>query len=183
MFDALAADGDEYLTFCGVLGLGQLLAGSPDDGLAERLRAHAADGRWRISEAVAMALQRVGEVDLPRLFALAADWAGDPHALVRRAAVAAVCEPALLRTPAAAAAAVDLCARVTRTLAELPPARRREPEVRALRKALGYCWSVAVAADPAPGLPRLRELVGSADRDLAWIARENLRKRRLAAYA
>ena len=60
---------------------------------------------------------------------------------------------------------------------------RRSEEFKALRKGLGYCWSVAVAAAPEVGKPAFEQLVGRAaasdDRDLAWVARENLRKRRL----
>jgi hypothetical protein len=60
---------------------------------------------------------------------------------------------------------------------------RRSDELKALRKGLGYCWSVAVAAAPEVGRPAFEALVDRAveggDRDLRWIARENLRKRRL----
>src|SRR5699024_9777527 len=63
------------------------------------------------------------------------------------------------------------------------PADRRSEEFKAFRKGLGYCWGVAVAADPATGAPAFEALVEraaeSGDHDLRWIARENLRKRRL----
>jgi hypothetical protein len=39
---------------------------------------------------------------------------------------------------------------------------------------------LAVAADPAAGLPRFRALSGYGDRDVDWIVRENSRKARLA---
>lgn len=62
-------------------------------------------------------------------------------------------------------------------------ADRRSEAFKALRKGLGYCWSVAVAATPRTGAPVFEALVeraaASGDRDLRWIARENLRKRRL----
>jgi hypothetical protein len=66
-------------------------------------------------------------------------------------------------------------------LAGLPLSRRRDADVRTLRQGLGYCWSVAVAADPVAGLPRFRALAGSADRDVSWIVRENSKKARLAS--
>ena len=50
-----------------------------------------------------------------------------------------------------------------------------------LRQALGYCWSVAVAADPDAGLPLFHVLEAHPDRDVAWIVRENSRKARLTA--
>ena len=104
----------------------------------------------------------------------------DPRPLVRRAAAAAVCEPRLLRTAPAAACAIEVCSRATEGLAGLPSDGRRDSGARALRQALGYCWSVAVAADPAAGLPRFLSLAASADHDVAWIVRENGKKARLA---
>jgi len=180
VFDRLIASDEEYLVFCGVLGLGRRLAEKPDAALVGQLKHQAADGRWRVREAVAMALQRVGDADLPRLLDLAARWAGDPAPLVQRAAVAGLCEPRLLTEAPAAARALEACATATESLAARPLAERTDPGVRALRQTLGYGWSVAVAADPTAGLPRFQELRISADRDVQWIVRENCRKARLA---
>lgn len=174
--DALIASGDEYRTFCGVLALGSR---ATDPAVLERLHRHACDERWRVREAVAMALQRLGDRDLPALLAVVRSWSGDPHPLVQRAAVAAICEPRLLRTPGAAAAAVDACRRTTESLAARDPQERRHADVRTLRQGLGYCWSVAVAADPGPGLVAFRAL-DDRDADVAWIIRTNLGKKRLA---
>lgn len=182
-FEALIATGEEYLVACGVVGLGRLLAGGIDGGVHERLRSHAADHRWRVREAVAMALQRLGDADVGRMFDVAEVWAADSDPLVQRAAVAGVCEPRLLREPQAAARAIEICDRITRTLANRPADRRRDPGVRSLRQALGYCWSVAVAADPAPGLARFRALSRYDDADIAWVIRNNEKKARLAKLA
>lgn len=177
-FDRLIATDDEYLVFCGVVGLGRLLAeGAP---VEDRLREHACDARWRVREAVAMALQRLGDADVARLLDLVTGWAIHPHPLVQRAAVAGVCEPRLLQAPAAAACAVNVCAQLTQGLAALPADKRRDAGVRTLRQALGYCWSVAVAADPTAGLPHFRALTACDDPDVAWIMRENRKKARLA---
>ncbi len=176
--DALIDTDDEYLVMCGVVGLGRLLAEGAE--VVPRLRRHAMDSRWRVREAVAMALQRLGDADLPRLVDLASDWANDDHPLVQRAAVAGICEPRLLKDPAVATRAVDICREVTDTLAARPAAARKQPDVRTLRQALGYCWSVAVAADPATGLPAFRTLQDHPGPDIAWIARENAKKSRLA---
>lgn len=178
-FDRMIATDDEYSVFCGVIGLGRLLAEGTD--VLPRLRGHAVDPRWRVREAVAMALQRLGDADLPHLLNTTMTWADDPDPLIRRAAVAAVCEPRLLTTGPAAACAIEVCSRATEGLAGTPADGRRDPGVRTLRQALGYCWSVAVAADPAAGLPRFRALADSADRDVAWIVRENGKKARLAS--
>ncbi|MEU4236174.1 hypothetical protein [Actinoplanes sp. NPDC026619] len=183
LFDRLIATGDEYLTLCGVVGLGRLLAEDPDSApvaLEKRLREHASDDRWRVREAVAMALQRLGDADPSRLRAVVAGWSGWEDPLVLRAAVAAICEPRLLKVRETAAAALDACATATDRLAAIPADRRRDDDVRTLRKALGYCWSVAVAADPVAGLPQFRALSAATDADIVWIARENAKKTRLA---
>lgn len=180
LFDDLIASGDEYLTFCGVLGLGAMLAGG-DPGVLPRLHEHATDDRWRVREAVAMALQRLGDADLPRLLDVVRAWAGDPDPLVQRAAVAGICEPRLLQSRTAAAAAREACHTATASLAARPVEQRKDANLRTLRQGLGYCWSVAVAADPERGLVEFAKLEPATDPDVAWIVRENRKKRRLAS--
>lgn len=177
---ALADDADEYLRSCGTAALGRLVLESPADaGLVALLHARAADPLWRVRESAAMALQRIGDGDPAALRALVDAWALDPHPLVRRAAIAGVCEPRLLKDPGTAAAALDACAAATASIEALPAGARRDPDVRTLRQALGYCWSVAVAGAPAAGLPAFAALRGSADADVAWVVRENEKKARL----
>lgn len=173
----LRAEPDEYLRCCGVIALWRSFATDRPAATAELTRA-AADQSWRVREAVAMAVQRLGDEDFPGLLELVAAWLADPSALVQRAAVAAICEPRLLRAPDAAAAAVAACSRATRNLLELPVEARRRPDARTLRQALGYCWSVAIAADPDAGLPVFLALTGD-DPDLTWIVRTNRGKARL----
>jgi hypothetical protein len=110
------------------------------------------------------------------------EWArGSP--LERRAAAAALCEPALLTTPERVGEVVSVLIEATTAIVQASAEERRSKEFKALRKGLGYCWSVAVAAAPEVGKPAFEQLVEqvavSGDRDLAWVARENLRKRRL----
>ncbi len=174
----LIASGDEFATVCGLVTLGRLL-GRGDDAQVSVLHGYASDERWRVREGVAMALQRAAADDPARAFTVAERWANDPDALVRRAAVAAVCEPRLIRDPSFARRALRVVERVTAALAELPPNERRVPSVRTLRQALGYAWSVAIAAIPDVGLPSFRQLAERSDADLQWIVHENLKKHRL----
>jgi hypothetical protein len=166
----------EFLAFCGVVGLGRLLA-EGDGSLLEDLRRHASDPRWRIREAVAMALQRLGDADMERLLAAMDEWStGTP--LEQRAAAAALCEPRLLGRPEHARATLHILDRITASVAAA--AERRSPEFQALRKGLGYCWSVVVAALPEEGKALMEKWLASADPDVRWIMRENLKKARLA---
>jgi hypothetical protein len=166
----------EFLAFCGVLGLGKLLAGGREDVL-EALRMYAGDPRWRVREAVAMALQRLGDADMALLLRSVQPWL-QGSLLERRAVAAGLCEPRLLRQPEHAAQVLQLLDQITGSL--LVEVDRRSEPFRVLRQALGYCWSVAVVALPEAGRPALERWVESDDPDARWIVRENLRKKRLA---
>jgi HEAT repeat protein len=84
---------EEFLAFCGVLGLGKLLARGDRQAL-DKLRSFASDPRWRTREAVAQALQYLGDVDMEALLHDMNAWSqGSP--LEQRAAAAALCEPRL----------------------------------------------------------------------------------------
>jgi hypothetical protein len=71
-----------------------------------------------------------------------------------------------------------LLGRVTAELADTD--EHRSDAFRALRQTLGYAWSVAIVALPEEGEPSFERLVESGDPDVRWIARENLRRRRLS---
>jgi len=174
--DALLKDGGEYTTMCAAAALGL----RSDDAQAEaRARTLASDERWRVREGVAIGLQMLGDHAFAHVERIVLDWVDDPDPLVQRAAVATICEPRLLGTPEAAAVAIRACRRATDRLSAMPTQRRKAPDARTLRQALGYCWSVAVAADPAAGMPAFRHL-DSDDPDIAWIVNQNLRKKRLS---
>jgi len=165
----------EFLAFCGVVGLGRLLAEGERGRLSE-LRRHASDPRWRRREGGAMALQRLGDADMDGLLAAMRVWAAGPP-LVQRAA-AARCEPRLLREPKRVRAVLWILDRVTASLQRRK--ERRSAALLTLRQALGYCWSVAVAALPGEGQARMEKWLVSDDKDVRWVMKENLKKKRLA---
>lgn len=175
--DALSSAGGEFATMCAAAAIGRR-AGDPE--YERRARHLARDPRWRVREGVVIGLQLWGDHDPATMATLAEAWATDASPLVQRAAVAAICEPRLLRSPASAARAVGVCSRATDALRALPAQGRRAPEARALRQCLGYAWSVAVSADPLVGLRVFRALPTD-DPDVVWIVRENRRKRRLSS--
>lgn len=177
--EALIATHDEFSVVCGLVAMGRLF-GEGDDSRAQVLRLYAPDPRWRVREGVAMGLQRAGDEDTERAFALMEGWANEPDPLVQRAVVAGVCEPRLLKDPACARRAFAILMQITDSLVAVPADVRRTDPVRTLRQALGYGWSVAVAALPEEGLPLFEQLGQSPDADVAWIVRENRKKKRLA---
>ena len=169
----------EFLPCCGLAAVGRLLAEPAPDtpDLVARLRAAAGDERWRVREAVAIALQRWGDADLPAMVAAIEPWASG-SALETRAAVAAICEPRPLSMPASVRAAVRILDAATALLAS-SRAPRGEPG-RVLGAALGYGWSVAVAADPSIALPAFERWTAVDDPDVRRVVRENLGKARFA---
>ena len=165
-----------FVAVCGVVGLGRL-AVEGDTAALDELRGHANDPRWRVREAVAMALQRVGDADMTTLLQVATDWS-EGSAYERRAVVAALAEPRLLRDPEAARVVIDLFDRISGSFERDDSDRKAEDRI-ALRKGLGYGWSVVIAADPTRGEPAFERWLGSGDPDIRWICRENLKKARL----
>jgi hypothetical protein len=169
---------EEFLVFCGVLGLGRRLAAADRAALVE-LRPFAADPRWRTREAVAMALQQWGDADMDGLLAAMRAWAetGDPWE--QRASAAALCEPRLLRDPVHAATVLAILDSITDRFAATPAVARKSDAFKTLRQGLAYCWSVAVVAHPDAGKPLMEQWLAGSDPDVRWLMRENLKKNRL----
>ncbi len=165
----------EFLAFCGALGRGRLLA-EGDKSQFQTLRTLASDPRWRMREGVAMALQRLGDVDMGLLIVEMQVWSHGTW-LEQRAVAAAICEPRLLVEVEYAREALNILDTITANLEG--SVDRRGEEFIALRKGLGYCWSVAVAALPTDGKALMENWLVKPDKDIRWIMKENLKKNRL----
>jgi hypothetical protein len=172
----LSASKDEFLALCGTAGLGRIALLEPDT-VIKQLHELASDPRWRVREGVAIALQRIGREDMPGLLAVMKDWAGD-EPFVQRAVVAGLCEPAILKRNEEVVTVLEILDGITRSLEAISD--RRTDGFEALRKALGYGWSVAAAAAPQNAVPYLQKWMGSADKDVQWVIRTNLAKARMA---
>ncbi len=168
-------DPREFLAFCGVLGLGRLVAEGKREYL-EVLRRSAGDPRWRIREAVAQALHLYGLEDMDALLAEMEVWSRG-SLLEKRAAAAGLCHPDLLHGEHHADQVLGILEAITASLEDVED--RRSEEFKALRKGLGYCWSVAVCAFPDVAKKQMERWFASDDRDVRWIMKQNLRKKRL----
>jgi hypothetical protein len=164
-----------FLTFCGVVGLGTLINRGKREYLPQ-LRGFASDPRWRIREAVAMALQRVGDTYIDFLLQELKEWSTG-NLLEKRAAAAALCEPRLLTSEKVADAVLDILDEVTSSIVGFGDTKDEGFAV--LKKGLAYCWSVAVAACPWKGKKLMEKWAGIGDKTVAWIMKENLKKNRL----
>ncbi len=165
---------DEFLAFCGVEGLGRLIAEGQSD-LWSTLRTHASDPRWRIREAVAMALQRIGRVDMDLLLDKMEDWAAG-NWLVMRAAAAGLAEPILLGEEKHILRALQILDQITSAVEK---AQERDEDFKTLRKGLSYCWSVVVAALPTRGKEAMERWLPSTNKDVRRIMKANLKKKRM----
>jgi hypothetical protein len=165
----------EFLAFCGVVGLGKLLSEGKMEVLTT-LRPFASDPRWRIREGVAMALQRLGRVDMDSLLQEMEQWSKG-NLLEKRAAAAALCEPNLLHEEKHVERVLQILDEITASIQGVED--RKSDEFKALRKGLGYCWSVAVVALPEEGKEIMERWFASDDKDVLWIMKQNLRKKRL----
>ncbi|HWR60851.1 MAG TPA: HEAT repeat domain-containing protein [Clostridia bacterium] len=166
---------EEFLAACGTVGLGRLVS----EGRAEYLkllRNLASDPRWRTREAVAMALQLYGETHMDELLKEMKLWA-QGSSYEKRAAAAALCEPRLLGRKDQVLRVLEILDGITESIADVTD--RKDEGFTALRKGMAYCWSVAIVYNKDEGKRLFEGWIGSQDKDIKWILRENLKKDRL----
>lgn len=172
--DELDNSPEEFVVMCGIVAR-CVLRGDDIAGAIASVRAFAVHPSWRIREAVAIGIQEIAEGRMDEVMAALRPWV-DGNALERRAVVAALCEPKLLKDASVTAAVLRLLGVITEELARVD--RLTDGQV-ALRKALGYGWSVAVAASPEVGKAAFEAMAGDPGKHIRWIVRENLKKNRL----
>jgi hypothetical protein len=165
----------EFIATCGVTGLGRLVLEGKEP-YYDLLKRYASDARWRVREGVAFALQIIGKKDFDGLIFRLRDWSkGNP--CEKRAVVAGLCEPVLIKDQKNAGRVLDLLEEIIFSIETIPG--RKEESFRVLKKGLGYGLSVAIAAWPSYGKEIFERLMSQEDRDIKWILRENLKKKRL----
>jgi hypothetical protein len=163
-----------FVVFCGVIGLGKLAATQPE--LFNRLREYASDLRWRIREAVATGLQLTGDQDMDLLVREMKMWIKGSW-YEKRAVAAALAEPRLLKQPKRAKQVLQILDKITASMETYD--KSKDESYKVLRQGMGYCWSVAVAALPDVGKQMMENWLGSEDKDVRWVMKENLKKNRL----
>ncbi|HPV98124.1 MAG TPA: hypothetical protein PLZ78_09880 [Spirochaetota bacterium] len=172
--DDLRNSPEEFVVMCGIVARCVLRRDDVAEAVAS-VRGFAVHSSWRIREAVAIGIQKIAGGRMDEVIDSLRPWAKG-NALEKRAVVAALCEPKLLKDASVAADVLRLLGAITM---ELSRADRLSDGQVALRKALGYGWSVAVAASPAAGMAAFEAIAGEAGKHIQWIVRENLKKSRL----
>lgn len=164
-----------YLVFCGVVGIGKLIVEGKSK-YWDRLRPYASDSRWRIREAVAIALQRVGDSEMDGLLNEMQIWK-DGNWLEKRAVAAALAEPRLLKKPEDVIQVLQIFDKITSEMESAKDSKSEDFKI--LRQGMAYCWSVAVAALPKEGKQAMEKWLKSQNPDIRWVMKENLKKNRL----
>lgn len=165
----------EFVAMCGVVGLGKLISQGKLEYYSQ-LRMRASDLRWRVREGVAFALQMVGEGDFDGLTTELNNWkSGNPYE--KRAVVAGLCEPSLLKRQESAETVLDILKEIMESVPRID--NKSDEAFKALKKGLGYGLSVAIVAYPEKGKQVFETLLSNRDKDVQWILKENLKKNRL----
>lgn len=169
----------EFISFCGVVGLGEIGAALPDylHKTHTNLRRLSGDPRWRVREAVRMGLQALMRSQPEETLKVLRSWVRGGDLLEMRAAAAAVGDPHILRHGGVASSALQLHKLIFDLFSTIQG--RKTESFRVLRKALGYTLSLVVVEIPEEGFDLIDSLISSGDPDLIWIVKSNLKKKRL----
>ena len=177
--EAPVNDPKEFLTFCGACAIGAI--GSVSSSLFDKalflLKELACDSRWRTREAVAMGLQKMIERKPEETLNALDVWIDNGDWLVMRAVAAGVAEPFLLRNAQIAKKALAFHKKIFAKI--LAAKERKSFEFKAMRKGLGYTFSVVICGLPKEGFRLMCDVASSQDADILWIVKQNLGKNRL----
>ncbi|MDN5300036.1 MAG: hypothetical protein PWP51_2589 [Clostridiales bacterium] len=173
----LAEDANDPETFALMCGVAASIAHNCSEQTALAM-CYAEHPSWRVREGVCIGFQKAAVKMKPSelLTAMAPLKAGNPFQ--QRAYVAGLCEPALLNDYIDASVVIDSLYEITMTVFD--EADKLTEAQTALRKALGYGWSVAIAASPDYGMKQFETLAEQCkSKHIKWILRNNLKKNRL----
>ena len=169
---------EEFLPFCSIVALGHI--GKTDQHkrveILHIIKENAKDSRWRIREAVAVAIQELVAIDVSETLAELRKWIQDKNYLINRAIVAGLAEPRLMKNSSTAKESLDIHKKIIEMVAS---EESRSEEYKVLVQGLCYTLSVIITGIQDEGFEYLEQLVNNANPTIRKIARENLKKNRL----
>ena len=172
-------DPKEFLSFCGIFGIGAL-ANNYHSYLSESLKIlkkAASDRRWRMREATAHVLAKLLKTYRGKVIDRILPWMKEKNWLLIRAVAAAFAVPNLLVDKNMANTAFELHLDIIELI--LKEKNRMHHEFRSARKGFAYTFSIVVTALPEKGFEFFESLTLIDDTDIRWILKQNLRKNRL----
>lgn len=174
--DDLSNSPEEFVVMCGITGY----CVSNRKNIKKTIgyiRGYASHSSWRIREAVAIGIQEIAEGNMDEIISNLMNWI-DGNDYEKRAVIAALCEPKLLKQEQTVVTLFKILDKITMDFKSIEG--KLSDSQNTLRKTLGYGWSVAIAALPVEGKKAFSRIAESDNKQIKWIVRENLKKNRLA---
>ncbi|QTQ10817.1 hypothetical protein HRI96_00565 [Treponema parvum] len=165
---------DEFAGMCGIVAYA-VYHQNDSKATIDFIARYASHKSWRIREAVAIAIQELAKKDVTVTLKNITNLKNG-NCCEKRAVVAGLCEPKLLKDKTVAVQVIRLLDEITATLAHNDKLTDEEDT---LKKALGYGWSVAIVHAPAEGKEAFEKLLKKDSKHIKWIIKENLKKNRL----
>lgn len=150
--------------------------------LVIELKSYANHSSWRVREAVCIGLQEVAKsVGTAPVLDAIKRWSRGSN-FEKRTFAATLCEPALLKDSHTNIKILDALVEMTHSFEGITT--KLDEGQTSLRKALGYCWSVAIVHETEYGKMAFEKIAKdildkSANKHVLWIIKENLKKNRL----
>lgn len=172
---------EEFGVMCGVARTCMLKRDRLQELVIE-LKSYANHSSWRVREAVCIGLQEVAKgIGTPPVLDAIKRWSNG-NDFEKRAFVATLCEPALLKDSQTNMKILDALGEITSGFESVTS--KLDVGQTSLRKALGYCWSVAIVYEPEYGKELFEKMIKnmlykSDNKHVLWIIKENLKKKRL----
>lgn len=179
--DAPTDDPREFLPFSALQAMGayyRYAESARREIILNRCYVAMIDSRWRMREAAAIALQRIGEQDFEVLQSLFDSMFSSAGALEKRAFIATLAHPPLLKEPAHALYALKLSEQILNEIIA-GQTRYNTEDFRILSKGLEYAFSVFVEHAPEAGFQLLAKFAVTEDKRMLKIIKSNLGKARL----
>lgn len=140
----------------------------------------ASDSRWRMREAVGMALMRITKDYPEKTIGILKAWIKKDKWLEMRAIAAGLAEPELLKSNNKIPEKIlQVFKSIFQGILIANDETRKKKSFKVLRKDFGYCLSVVVKKIPENGFKYMEKLARIDNKDIIWILKENLRKNRL----
>ena len=172
----------EYLSFCGILALGEHYCYADEvikDLIMTQFKMAMNDKRWRTREGAAMGFQRIAEIDFNPIKEYFSMWFSESNYLEKRAFIAALAHPPILKNKEVAQFSLRISEDILNEILCASKTCRRSQDFAVLFKGLQYALSVFVAYIPEEGFDLLKKYAEFNDPEINKIIRCNLGKYRL----
>jgi hypothetical protein len=172
----------EYLPCCSIVALGEqylYVNLQYRSKILEALKRSMNDSRWRVREGAAMCLQQIAEADFSALKNIIETFYENSNFLEKRAFVAGLAHPPILKVKDNAIFSLNLCEDILNEILKLSVQDIKTDSFKTLSKGLEYSISVFVQYAPEEGFDLMKKFALSGNKQIYTILISNLGKSRL----